>query len=223
MARRASPATFLNCLQFFAAPTDLKGENRNPDLRPHTTSHSYGCPTFYCPNTEFLKEAAETLKKEGVFMIVSAGNAGPGCSTVNRPPGHMASVFTVGASGTNTNTIASFSSRGPIRLDGSNRMKPEITAPGVAVWSSVTNKRYASYSGTSMASPAVNGVVALIWSAVPKLNRKIDETIDIIQKTATKVDINACGSNGTPNNVYGYGVINALKAVESAIEIYGTD
>jgi serine protease AprX len=36
MARRASPQTFLNCLQFFAAPTDLNGQNRNPDLRPHT-------------------------------------------------------------------------------------------------------------------------------------------------------------------------------------------
>jgi hypothetical protein len=93
MARVAAPSTFLNCLQFFAAPTDLEGNNRNPDLRPHTTSHSYGCPTFYCPNSEFLKEAAETLKKEGVFMIVSAGNSGSGCSTVNRPPGHMASVF----------------------------------------------------------------------------------------------------------------------------------
>jgi len=154
-------------------------------------------------------------------MIVSAGNSGPACSSVNRPPGHMASVFTVGASGTNTNTIASFSSRGPIRLDGSNRMKPEITAPGQNVWSSVTQKRYASYSGTSMSSPAVNGAVALLWSAVPALKRKIEESADIIQKTATKMDSNLCGSNGSPNQVYGHGIINILAAVEKGLELYG--
>jgi len=156
-------------------------------------------------------------------MIVSAGNSGPSCSTVNRPPGHMANVFTVGASGTNTNTITTFSSRGPIRLDGSNRMKPEITAPGQNVWSSVTQKRYASYSGTSMSSPNVNGVVALIWSAVPKLVRKLNETMQIIQKTATKMDVNLCNSNGTPNNVYGYGIINAQKAVEEALREYSSN
>lgn len=87
MARRASPASFLNCLQFFAAPTDLEGRNPNPDVRPHVSSHSYGCPNVYCPNTEFLKEAAETLKRVGHFMVVSAGNSGPRCSTINRPPG----------------------------------------------------------------------------------------------------------------------------------------
>ena len=155
-------------------------------------------------------------------MIVSAGNSGPRCSTVNRPPGHMGNVFSVGASGTNTNTIASFSSRGPITLDGSKRMKPEITAPGVGVWSSVIGNRYASYSGTSMASPAVNGAVALIWNAVPALERKVDATIKIIQDTATKVPVsNTCESNGVPNNVYGYGVIDVEKAVDAARKLYG--
>jgi len=220
-ARKASPATFLNCLQFFAAPSKLDGSKPNPDKRPHTTSHSYGCPRFYCPNSEFLKEAAETLKKEGVFMIVSAGNSGPRCSTVNRPPGHMGNIFSVGASGTNTNTIASFSSRGPITLDGSNRMKPDITAPGVGVWSSVIGNRYASYSGTSMASPAVNGAVALIWNAVPELSRKVDKTQKLIQETAVKMPVrNQCNSNGSPNNVYGHGVIDVEKAVDAARKLY---
>jgi subtilisin family serine protease len=121
--------------------------------------------------------------------------------------------FTVGASGTNTNTIAPFSSRGPIRLDGSNRLKPEITAPGVQVMSSTLNKRYSALSGTSMASPAVNGAIALIWEAIPKLNRKLTETQDLIQKTATKMDVsNTCNSNGTPKNVYGYLIINVIDA-----------
>jgi len=134
----------------------------------------------------------------------------------------MASVWTVGASGTNTNDIASFSSRGPIRLDNSNRMKPEITAPGVGVWSSVTQRRYASYSGTSMASPAVNGAVALLWAAVPRLSRNIDATTAIFHKTATRMNSTACGPpNGTQNNVYGHGVINVLAAVEEGRRLFG--
>jgi hypothetical protein len=48
-----------------------------------------------------------------------------------------------------------------------------------------------------MSSPAVNGVVALIWSAVPSLKRKITETQKIIQDTATRMDSNLCGSNGS--------------------------
>jgi len=221
MARRASPATFLNCIQFFAAPTDVNGQNPRADLRPHTTSHSYGCPTVYCPSSEFMREASETLRREGVVMAVSAGNSGPACSSVNRPPGHMASVFTVGASNTNANTIANFSSRGPIRLDNSNRRKPDIVAPGVAVWSSVSNGGYASYSGTSMASPAVNGAFALLWSAVPELVRKVDESERLFERTAVQMPVtNVCSSNGVPNNVYGFGIIDVEKAVARAIEIY---
>jgi len=221
MARVASPATFLNCMQFFAAPTDLEGKNPKPELRPHTTSHSYGCPSVYCPNSEFMKQAFETLLKEGVFAAVSAGNSGPGCSTVNRPPGHMASVYTVAASGTNTNTIASFSSRGPIRLDNSNRAKPDITAPGVAVWSATSNGGYSAYSGTSMASPAINGCIALIWEAVPEISRNINATITLINKTAIKMNVtNQCGSSGSPNNVYGHGIIDVYAAIQEGLRLY---
>jgi len=155
-------------------------------------------------------------------MVVSSGNSGPSCSSINRPPGHMENIVSVGASGTNTNTIASFSSRGPIKLDNSNRMKPDIVAPGVGVWSAVANGGYASYSGTSMASPNVNGVVALIWDAVPELKRKVDETLKIILETAVKMPVtNTCNSNGSPNNVYGHGIIDAEAAVTKAKKLYG--
>jgi len=168
-----------------------------------------------------MKQAFETLKKEGVFAAVSAGNSGPSCSSVNRPPGHMAEVYSVGASGTNTNTIAGFSSRGPITLDRSNRMKPEITAPGVGVWSATANGGYAAYSGTSMASPAVNGCIALIWEAVPEIARNINATISLINTSATKMNVtNTCNSNGTPNNVYGHGIIDVEKAIALGIKLY---
>lgn len=183
-----------------------------------------GCPNVYCPNSEVFKQAFEVLKMEGVFAAVSAGNSGPGCSTINRPPGHMDVVYSVGASNTNSNNIASFSSRGPIRLDSSGRGKPDITAPGVAVWSSTnTASGYSAYSGTSMASPAVNGAVALLWEAVPRLRRNVDDTIDILNRSAHKMNVtNQCNSTGIPNNVYGYGILDVEAAVDLAISVYGT-
>jgi len=133
----------------------------------------------------------------------------------------MASVYTVAASGTNTNTIASFSSRGPIRLDNSNRAKPDITAPGVAVWSATSNGGYSAYSGTSMASPAINGCIALIWEAVPEISRNINATITLINKTAIKMNVtNQCGSSGSPNNVYGHGIIDVYAAIQEGLRLY---
>ena len=64
------------------------------------------------------------------MMVVAAGNAGSACSTVSDPPGIYAASYTVGALNTGTDTIAGFSSRGPVTADGSNRIKPDITAPG---------------------------------------------------------------------------------------------
>lgn len=57
-----------------------------------------------------------------------------------------------------------------------------------------------------MASPAVNGAIALLWSAVPRLRGKVEESQKIIEETAVKMRVNnECSSNGTPNNVYGHG------------------
>ncbi|PYI49116.1 MAG: hypothetical protein DMF11_01900, partial [Verrucomicrobia bacterium] len=52
------------------------------------------------------------------------------CSTVSDPPAFYAASYTAGALSTGTDTIASFSSRGPVTRDGSGRIKPDITAPG---------------------------------------------------------------------------------------------
>jgi len=60
--------------------------------------------------------------------------------------------------------IASFSARGPSAFGG---VKPNVSAPGVGIYSSYPGNIYASMSGTSMASPHTAGSVALLWSVLP--------------------------------------------------------
>ena len=133
-------------------------------------------------------------------------------------PGLAAADFTVGALN-RQGGIADFSSRGPVTLDGSGRAKSDVMAPGVGVISSLPDGRYAEFGGTSMAVSHVAGIVALLWSADPALKGNIDRTEQIIEATAQKVTASdGCGFGVlAPNNVYGYGSVDALEAVHLAL------
>jgi serine protease AprX len=220
--REWSPETFIGCLQFFLAPTDVKGKNPNPKKRPHTTSHSYGCGSIIgCPNPDSLRLASEALMAAGVFVFVSAGNTGPTCNTIDAQPSFYEKVVTVGATDFNTNALAYFSSRGYVIRDNSSRLKPDIVAPGVNILSSNVGGSYKTMSGTQYSSPIVSGAIALLWNAVPELKRKIQETLKIIYASATPMESLSCSSHQkVPNNLYGHGVINIEKAVEIALEKY---
>jgi hypothetical protein len=129
--------------------------------------------------------------------------------------------LTVGST-TSLDTISSFSSRGPITVDGSGRMKPDVSAPGSWVNSSVPGGWYGGMSGTSMAAPHVAGLAALIISAQPALRGRVDDLEALITRTAVTVnDISAvCGElPGTefPNHVAGWGRIDALRAVDGHV------
>lgn len=71
-----------------------------------------------------------------------------------------------------------------------------------------------------MATPCVAGAVALLWDAIPQLSRKIPESLAVIYKTALPVRSDLCGSSGTPNNLFGHGVIDIHKAVIEGRKIY---
>ena len=219
-----TPATYSECFQFFMAPTDLNGQNPNPALRPHVMNNSWTCPVSEgCTTGDELRVILENTQATGIFVEASAGNAGPGCSSVNDPPAIYEATFSTGAIDIN-NTIAGFSSRGPVTRDGSNRLKPNISAPGVNNRSSYfsSDTSYANLSGTSMAGPHVVGSVALLWSARPQLVRDIATTKMVLQNTANpNVIVNpvqTCGgipSTQIPNNSFGYGRVDALAAVNS--------
>jgi subtilisin family serine protease len=139
---------------------------------------------------------------------------------LDNPPAIYNSVFSVGAVDQGGN-MAPFSSRGPVTIDGSNRIKPDISAPGVEVVSSLPNGTYGSESGTSMAGPHLVGVVALMWSADPKLIGDIDRTDQILIQTAKPYTgaepPGQCFTGVKPNNAYGYGIVDAYDAVKMAL------
>jgi hypothetical protein len=148
------------------------------------------------------------------MTVVSAGNAGSDCSTVDDPPAIYDASYSVGALNKGTDTIASFSSRGPVTVDGSGRRKPDICAPGTDVRSSVPGSLYeGGWSGTSMAGPHVAGAVALLWSARPELLNQVDATETALNAAAFPISTTACLSSGVPNNVFGYGRLDVRTAV----------
>jgi subtilisin family serine protease len=175
-----TPGSYIECFQWFLAPTRINGSDADPLMAPDVMVNSWGCPEEEgCIEPEILRPAVQAMLSAGIFVEVSAGNDGPGCGSVSMPPSFYEEVFSVGATDVNKH-IAMFSSRGFVDIDGSYRMKPDISAPGVDVYSCVPGG-YAFLSGTSMAGPHVAGVVALILSAVPQLRGQVETVIEIIQ------------------------------------------
>jgi len=224
-----SLATYLECFQWFLAPTDLNDANPDPAKAPHVINNSWGCiPEEGCNSSNFgtMEQVVKNLKAAGIFVTVSAGNDGSrGCGSINDPPAILEPSFSVGATAIN-DTIASFSSRGPVTIDLSGRVKPNISAPGVAIRSTVRNGGYLTWNGTSMASPHVSGAVALLISAFPGLSGKVELLEDILEKSADPKTIRfACGKDSAfavPNIVYGYGRLNVYKAYLYAKQLVST-
>jgi len=223
-----TPATYTECFQFFLAPTEVGGANPDPTQRPHVMNNSWACPPSEGCAAATLQTAVQNAEAAGIFVVASAGNSGPGCASVSEPPAIYAATFTVGAT-SSANVLAPFSSRGPVLVDGSNRMKPELSAPGSSVRSSTPGGGYGFKSGTSMASPHVAGVVALLWSARPELARDIAATRSLLLATAnpavTVSPAQTCGgisSTTVPNNSFGHGRVDVLAAVNAGVPLTPT-
>ena len=212
-----TPARYMECMQWFLAPYPLNctPNEGDPTKAPDITINSWVCPPSEGCSANTLQAAVEAQAAAGIMMVVAAGNAGPSCSTVQNPPSLYAASYTVGALNLGTDTIASFSGRGPVTIDGSGRIKPDITAPGTNTRScdNSCDSCYRFASGTSMATPHISGAMALLWCAVPSLRHQISESRDALDNAAHFISDTTCGPAGPPNNVYGWGRVNIAAAV----------
>jgi hypothetical protein len=193
----------------------------NPETNwdvPDVCSNSWRLMTGhgYPPCDETFWTFLDACEAAGTVIIFSAGNEGYG--GLGRPPDRATDdyrCFAVAAVDANKPEwpIAGFSSRGPTYCtpNGTEAIKPDIAAPGVSVRSSIPGGGYGSKSGTSMASPHINGVVALMRQANPNLG--VEQIKEIIFQTAYDL-----GDEGEDND-YGWGMVDAYEAVLLAIEL----
>jgi subtilisin family serine protease len=218
-----NPAHYLDCMQFMLAPYPQGKDpfkQGDPAMGAMVLNNSWGCPTVEGCDANVFLPAVNALDAAGIFVSSAAGNTGfYGCSTVTDPLAIYAKVFTAG-SVDSSGALSSYSSMGPVQVDGSNRIKPDIAAPGDAIVSSFPSNTYQSASGTSFAGPHVAGVVALMWSANPNLIGQTAQTRRILEQTASPFTqpIPTCAQTSSgPNNATGYGILNAYEAVKAAI------
>ena len=217
--RVSIPQTVADALLSFEWITDPDEDPGTVWDVPDVSSNSWRVTTGhgYPPCDETFWTVLDGCEAAGIFVVFAAGNEGSSPYTVGRPPDRATTdikSFAIGAlDGNDPNlTIAGFSSRGPSDCtpDGSETFKPEVSAPGVNVRSSVPGGGYAGgWSGTSMACPHVAGVVALMREANPNLTT--DQIGEIMLETA--VDLGQEGED----NAYGMGIVDAYEAVTMAL------
>ena len=214
--RVSIPQTVADAILAFEWLVDPDG---NPETNfdvPDVCSNSWGLADWhgYPDCDETFWDFLDACEAAGIVIVFSAGNEGFG--GLRRPSDRATDDYRTMAvaavDGDNPNyPIAGFSSRGPTFCTptGGAAIKPDISAPGVSVRSSVPGGGYSSFSGTSMASPHINGVIALMRQANPNL--AVQDIKQIIYDTALDL--------GQPNedNDYGWGMVDALEAVQIAL------
>ncbi len=182
-----------------------------PDAINNSWGYGVATDTTLCDS--YASQMFTAIAAAGIANVFSAGNDGPGDTTIGIPHEINTTVtnsFTVGALDGNSAgfPIASFSSRGPSVCGGSGSLliKPEVSAPGVDVRSAINSNGYAALSGTSMAGPHVTGAVLLLKEAFPYLSG--DDLLYALYVTAT--DLGAPGED----NTYGMGLIDVYAAFQ---------
>ena len=177
------------------------------------------------PDRATWRAVTENAIAAGVVVLYAAGNEGDCCLPhgSTRTPGDVPDVITVGATDC-SDELAEFSSVGPVTwqdVDGYHdwpyppgKRKPTVVAPGVNTISThFSCSGYASKSGTSMATPHVAGVAALLLEANPELDHH--DVKAILEQTASPLD------DAGPNNFTGAGRVDAYEAALVALVTAG--
>jgi subtilisin family serine protease len=163
------------------------------DQGAHVSSNSWGGGGV----DSLLNDAIQYAHDRGVIHIAAAGNSGPCTNCVSEPWKSKASIVTIVASTTESDGQSSFSSEGA---------EIDVSAPGSNILSTTSGTTgYGSLSGTSMATPHVAGVAALLKAVNPSWTfSQVDNRL----KT-TAVDLGPSGHD----HDFGYGRINAAAAL----------
>ena len=176
-----------------------------------------------------ISQALDVAVDSGIVTVVAVGNGNLGIGlahplTVNYP-GDSVRAITVGSVNDEHNREV-YSSRGPT---GDGRIKPDVMAPGGAIMAARANSgdQYMSQSGTSMATPHVAGVAALMLQANPDIapTQTTDYVKQILRETSDhKVPLDVdCGELITPNNCYGWGTVELVGAVSRSMNLKDVD
>lgn len=198
----ASNDHILKAAQWMLAP------GGDPAKAPQIINNSWGGQSSTNP---WFKEMLQTWVNAGIFPVFAAGNTKSQAQPYSiENPASLPLAFAVG-SVDRTKKLSPFSRRGPSLFDEAI-IKPEVVAPGVKVFAASGNGGYGLWSGTSIAAPHVSGIVALILSVNPDLS--VSKIRDILIESADPLKDQQFSS--TPNMGYGYGIINAEKALALA-------
>ncbi len=241
-------------------------ENSRPNANPYNirvVTNSWGYePEIDANNRDAVMEVTRRLSYDNnVVVVFAAGNDGEndhdGHESTTNIYGNVPAAICVAASQRDGSGLADFSSRG---YRESNETWPDIMAPGVRIWSArdsaglmgisnTENPYYIPASGTSMATPHIAGVVALLFQAAPSLKMsdvhddysadderhwtdpetRIHEAEYILETTADYILPE--GDNGVPENhsigleerphdfAQGYGLVNVERAVGLALTL----
>lgn len=190
-------------------------------LPAHVVSMSFGASEYYGND---LFPAIQAMLLTNIIPVASIGNGGPGTSG---NPGNVWGVFGIGATDIN-DSVASWSSGRVVTWPSlpptwpffdmypSTYVKPDLSAPGVSIRSSVPGGGYEDWSGTSMACPHVSGAVALILQAAGWLYHDVPDTPEQVYLVLNSTAIDF-GDPGLDTR-YGYGRIDAYEAVKEAMK-----
>ncbi|MGD6831037.1 S8 family serine peptidase [Sutcliffiella halmapala] len=200
-ARGGMDVDLLEAGEWILAPKDAEG-NPHPELAPDVVNNSWGGGPGL---DEWYRPMVQNWRAANIFPVFAAGNNGAKEGIAS--PANYPESFAVAATD-HDNTLAYFSSRGPGPYD---ETKPDVSAPGVDVRSAVPNNNYDLMSGTSMATPHITGIVALLKQTNASLT--IDQIEDIL--TVSAIPLTDSEYSSSPNYGYGHGFVNAYNAIKT--------
>jgi hypothetical protein len=177
---------------------------------PDVVNNSWG--TSARNSTEFWRDVDAWIAA-GIVPVFAMGNRGPRAESLSSPAS-LPHALAVGASDTN-DAVTGFSSRGPVTWDGRQHVKPDLAAPGQQIqsaWPSRLGGGYRTATGTSMASPHVAGVAALIRSMQP------GASVAEIRRAMEGSARSGASRGQLPDNAYGHGIVDARAALNFAAD-----